>query len=88
MMKKPGGEDKYATFKKADQSGRNQGESVNDNNSGQYVVGPGVGGSASNTQGGVPRGGTKKQVFKAKMRVNKTQASPQAKRAARNAYGH
>jgi len=78
----------YAEFKKNDTGGRLKEKLIANNKSGQYTmgVGPRTGGTASNTQGGVPQGGTKKQVFKAKARVNKTAASPQAKRAARMIY--
>ena len=47
---------------------------------------PRVGGKASNTQGGIPMGGSKKQVYKAKMRVKKSAASPQAKFSAKKLY--
>lgn len=63
-------------------------EGFKKNETGRYDSGaaPRVGGPASNTQGGVPTGGTKKQVYKSKMRVKKTAASPQAKSAARKIY--
>ena len=49
-------------------------------------VAPRVGGKATATQGGVPIGGTKKSIIIAKRNVNKSAASPQAKRAARMSY--
>lgn len=47
---------------------------------------PRVGGPAKSTQGGVPSGGSKKMVFKSKVRVNRSSASPQAKASARRIY--
>jgi hypothetical protein len=47
---------------------------------------PRVGGAPVKPSSGVPTGGTKRQLSESKARVNKSAASPQAKRSARKLY--
>jgi DNA replication initiation complex subunit (GINS family) len=85
----PRGNPKYVDFRKNDKSGRNK-STIGKKPDGQYSLGTGprVGGAVTPTATSKVRGTANKGLIKKALgNIKKTAASPQAKKAARRAYG-